>query len=91
MFDEESINDMLFCFTTIINTLISLCKPIDNDQKVRRRLHDKVEEIPEDSASKNMHRRALAWTAERPFDSPEEAFDSVGDAVENLRRSSVSG
>jgi len=36
MFDDEFINDMLTCFTTITNALISLGKPIDNDQKVRK-------------------------------------------------------
>jgi len=36
MFDDESTDDMLTCFTTIINALISLVKPIVNDQKVRK-------------------------------------------------------
>ena len=36
MFDDESIEDMLTRFTTIANGLISLGKPIDNDQKVRK-------------------------------------------------------
>ena len=34
MFDDEFIDDMLICFTTITNALISLGKPINNDQKV---------------------------------------------------------
>ena len=36
MFDNESIDDMLVCFTTITNTLIYLGKPIDNDQKEQK-------------------------------------------------------
>ena len=36
MFDEESIDDMLTRLTTITNVFISLGKPIDNDQKVRK-------------------------------------------------------
>ena len=36
MLDSESINDMLTWFTTITNGLISLYKPINNDQKVRK-------------------------------------------------------
>ena len=42
-----------------------------------------MEEIAEDSAIKNMHRCAQDQASERPFDSPEGAFDSAGDAVEN--------
>ena len=34
--DDESIDDMLTHFTIITNALISLGKPIDNDQKVRK-------------------------------------------------------
>ena len=36
MFDDESIDDILSHFSTITNALISLCKPINNDQKVRK-------------------------------------------------------
>jgi len=34
MFDNEFIDDMLTRFTTITNAVISLDKPIDNNQKV---------------------------------------------------------
>ena len=37
MFVDESIDDILTCLTTITNGLISLGKPIDNDQKVQKK------------------------------------------------------
>ena len=36
MFDDESIDKLLTRITTITNGLISLGKPIDNDQKVQK-------------------------------------------------------